>query len=157
MGPLSTVINSGYLLVMMEMPGTFNLFNTSQCICRPECSTFCWNFPLWAGWTTCGPSAYKIESMHVGRRPVQYVSVYHQMLDSSSSSHRSFVLTPLWLHLSDWSERRDSSVLLQLSCSRMQGQDVCVLWSEWSQNHQQSLSVWVQRPHVCIDSCLCSL
>lgn len=65
------------------------------------------------------------------------------------------VLTPLWLHFSDWSERRDSSILLQLSCSCMQGQDVCVLWSEWSQNHQQSLSVWVQRPHVCIDSCLC--
>lgn len=65
------------------------------------------------------------------------------------------VLTPLWLHFSDWSEWRDSSILLQLSCSCMQGQDVCVLWSEWSQNHQQSLSVWVQRPHVCIDSCLC--
>lgn len=32
MGPLSIVINSGYLLVMMEMPGIFNLFNASQCI-----------------------------------------------------------------------------------------------------------------------------
>lgn len=49
---------------------------------------------------------------------------------------------------SDRSEWWDSSILLQLPCSRMQGQDVCVFWSEWSQDHQQPLSVWVQGPHV---------
>lgn len=61
-----------------------------------------------------------------------------------------FVFTSLFLSFcpSDWSEWGDSSILLQLSCRRMQEQDVCVFWSEWSQNHQQPLPVWVQGPHV---------
>lgn len=49
---------------------------------------------------------------------------------------------------SDRSEWWDPSVLLQLPCSRMQGQDVRLFWSEWSQDHQQPLPVWVQGAHV---------
>lgn len=49
---------------------------------------------------------------------------------------------------SDRTEWGDSSFVLQLPCSRMQEQDVCVFWSEWSQDHQQPLPVWVQGPHV---------
>lgn len=67
-----------------------------------------------------------------------------------------YVLTPPSLPLcpSDRPEWWDSSILLQLPCSCMQGQDVCVFWSEWSQDHQQPLPVWVQGPHVSHTLCL---
>lgn len=66
--PQFIMISCGYLLVMMEMPGMLLLlyFVTVDTIFthRTDIVSPC------TGWMTCGPLICRIESMHVGRRPV---------------------------------------------------------------------------------------